>query len=149
MAKKDNNSEYSAPQEKFNGDLKNENQSSSDSGNQDEISSAPAENTDDANFEFESEESPIETPPDDSFSDTDEGFGAAVWYDNKKVTKLWSKDETRNSYAAVSGLGWKKLNSSNNTSCTALTILASHARCFNRNVKLKIDNGQVKEMYVW
>ena len=149
MAKKENNSDFSAPQDDFAGDLGNESQSNSGSDNLDENSSAPAEEIEDANFEFDGDESPEETPPEDSFSGEDEGFAAAVWYDNKKITRLWSKDETRNSWAAVSGLGWRKLNSSNNTSCTALTILASHARCFNRNVKLKIDNGQIKEMYVW
>ncbi len=94
---------------------------------------------------------PLEAPPyEDGDAEQDSGaFGAGAWHNNKKVTSLWSKDETRNSWAAVSGLGWKKLNSSNNSSCVALTILSAHAKQYNRNVKLKIDNNQIKEMYVW
>lgn len=93
---------------------------------------------------------PMETPPfQDEFQENSEAFGAGVWHDTKKVTGLWSKDETRNSWAAINGLGWKKLNNTNNSSCVALTILSAHAKQYNKNVKLNIDNNQIKEMYVW
>lgn len=104
------------------------------------------------NFESNAESGgPFEEPPyeNDNSEQDSESFGAGTWHNNKKVTTLWSKDETRNSWAAINGLGWKKLNSSNNSSCVALTILSAHAKQYNRNVKFKIDNNQIKEMYVW
>lgn len=125
----------------------------------------PSESIEDLNFEASSESTPQESsekeassneaftpdviPPNEEESNNDEGFGAGVWHQNKKVTSLWVIDQTRNSWAGFSGMGWKKLNSSNNSSCVALSILAAHAKQYNRNTRIKIDGGQVKEMYVW
>ena len=88
-------------------------------------------------------------PPNEEEAAENDSFGAGVWHENKKVTSLWAKDETRNSWAGISGMGWKKLNSSNNSSCVALSILAAHAKQYNKNTKIKIDGGQIKEIYVW
>lgn len=156
MAKKAKTTDSNAPKDKYLKEVANTNEGTAEgpqyeaSGN---ATSAPSEDAAGEQFGSDDTSAPIETPPfsndQDSFGMSDEGFGAAVWLDNKKITALWSKDETRNSWAAVSGLGWKKLNSSNDTSCTALTILAAHARNYNKNVKLKLDNNQIKELYVW
>ncbi|MGJ8745634.1 hypothetical protein [Polaribacter sp.] len=125
----------------------------------------PEESMEELNIESSSESTPQESlentdsfsesfgpellPPDEEEGNETEGFGAGVWHQNKKVTSLWAKDETRNSWAAISGMGWKKLNSSNNSSCVALSILAAHAKQYNRNTKININGGQIKEIYVW
>ena len=92
---------------------------------------------------------PSETPPFQEEEDTDDGFGAGTWHNNKKLNALWMRNETRNSWVGVQGMGWKKLNSKNDSSCVALSILSAHARQYNRNVKFKVENNEIKEMYVW
>ena len=152
MAKKAKTQDSNAPQDDFVGEVENSNKqgvSTPQNLGEAETSSAPVEKTNEAQFGSDASAIPVENPPSDSFGSTEDGLGAAVWYDNKKITGLWTKNETRNSWAAVSGLGWKKLNSSNDTSCTALTILAAHARSFNKNVKLQLEDDQIKEIYVW
>lgn len=125
----------------------------------------PSESIEDVNFQSSLESTPQENleneasanedstpdvvPSNEEESNNEEGFGAAVWHRNKKVTSLWTKDETRNSWVGIAGIGWKKLNSSKNSSCVALSILAAHAKQYNKNTNIKIDGGQIKEMYVW
>jgi len=82
-------------------------------------------------------------------STDDTGFGAGSWHPNKKITALWSINQTRNAYAAVSGLGWKKLANNSDSGIVALNMLTSHAKDRNRNVKVRIDNNKIVEIYVW
>lgn len=151
MAKKANNTDSNAPKDDFVEGVENSKGASSAPKSEASAEAASAPMDDSSAFGSGSGDSaaPVDNPPFASQDPNDGGFGAAVWHDNKKITALWSKNETRNSWAAVSGLGWKRLNSSNDSSCTALTILAAHARNYNRNVKLKLDNDQIKEIYVW
>lgn len=79
----------------------------------------------------------------------DEGFGAGTWHNNKKVTALWSINESRNAWAAVTDLGWKKLANNSDSVVTALNLLASHARDRDRAVNVRVDNNQIVEIYVW
>jgi hypothetical protein len=73
----------------------------------------------------------------------------ATWHNNKKVTGLWSINQNRNVYAAISDLGWKKLADNNDTCVVALNILAANAKLGNRNVTVREDGGKIVEMYVW
>ncbi len=93
---------------------------------------------------------PSEVPPAYAAEEKDEGaYGAAVWHNGKKITGLWSKNENRNSWIGVSGLGWKKLANNSDTAVVALTMLSAHAKQVGSTVNLKVDSGQVKELYVW
>ncbi len=93
---------------------------------------------------------PTEIPPESLTAAEDSGVGAgATWHDNKKITGLWCISQNRNSWILVSGLGWKRLATNSDSSVVALTMLGAHAKQLNRNVKLKEDGGQIKEMYVW
>ena len=79
-----------------------------------------------------------------------EGFGAGgVWHNGKKITALWSINQNRNSWVAVSGLGWKKLANNSDTAVVALTMLGAHAKQGNRNANLREESSQIREMYVW
>jgi len=79
----------------------------------------------------------------------DEGFGSGTWHNNKKVTALWSINESRNAWAAVTDLGWKKLANNSDSVVTALNLLASHARDRDCTVNVRVDNNQIVEIYVW
>ncbi len=92
----------------------------------------------------------IEAMPQESPPEMEESAGAAgVWHSGKKITSLWSRNQNRNSWISGPGLGWKKLANNSDSAVVALTILASHAKQLNRNVNLREEAGQIKEMYVW
>ena len=94
------------------------------------------------------QEMPTEAPP-ELINDEDEGFGATAWHSSKKVTLLWSKNQNRNSWIAIEGVGWRRLANNSDTGVVALTMLAAHAKQLNRITSLKEDSGQIKEIYVW
>ncbi len=96
----------------------------------------------------ESEAMPMEDPPILAAVESD-AFTAAVWHKNKKIIRLWSKDQNRNSWIYIQGIGWKKLANNSDSAVVALTMLSAHAKQMGRNVNLKEDSGQIKEIYVW
>lgn len=76
--------------------------------------------------------------------------GVAAWQSNKKVDGLWTINQDGNSWMAVAGVGWKKLAHANETSVTALTVLAAHARATNANISYREEaDGKIHEIYVW
>ena len=99
----------------------------------------------------EEDASPIDAPPEllSENSDEDDAYGAGVWYSNKKITSLWSIDQNRNSWAAISGIGWRKIDTKNDSSTVSLTMLCAHAKDRNRNVRVKLDKKRIVEIYVW
>ena len=94
------------------------------------------------------EASPSNLPPGE-VDEIEEAMGASVWYNNKKIVGLWSDKGTRNSWANIQGMGWKKVSTANNSSSTVLTMLLSHARDRYRTVKINLDNNLISEVYVW
>lgn len=75
--------------------------------------------------------------------------GVAAWQNNKRVTALWSINQNCNSYAGISGMGWKKLANNSASAIVALTMLCSHAREKNSVVNFREEGGMIREMYVW
>lgn len=144
MSKKTKSIETNSPEDSFIEEMTNA---------VEDNSSAPVDDGDSQLANTQEEEVPSDIPPSEddqeNFNDSDEGVKAAVWHTNKKITSLWSKNETRNSWAYVTGLGWKKINPSIDSSCVSMTIMAAHARNYDKYVKLLIDNNQIKEIYVW
>lgn len=95
-------------------------------------------------------DAPAQDPPATLSAESgEEAFGAGSWYNGKKITALWTINQPRNSWAGVSGLGWRKISSANDSSSVALTQLAAHAKDRNRNVNVRVDNNQIVEIYVW
>jgi len=80
---------------------------------------------------------------------SEEGFGAGVWQNSKKIAGLWTKAETRNSWANVTDLGWKKIFSGSDTAVVAMTLLAAQALEKQSLVNVLIENDQIIEIYVW
>jgi hypothetical protein len=78
-----------------------------------------------------------------------EAAAAGAWHNNKKITQLWTINENRNSWAAVSGLGWRKISPSSDSVNTTLTMLAAHAKQTNRTVRVREESNTIVEMYVW
>lgn len=74
----------------------------------------------------------------------------ATWRTGVQITALWSIDETRNAFAYVTGVGWKKLYNGRDGAFAALVTLASQARQTGRTVNLREEaDGMVYEIYLW
>lgn len=71
-----------------------------------------------------------------------------AWLENKKVDALWSNHQSSNVHAWIDG-AWRKFEDANDDACTNFTILGAHAKDGNHNVKVRVEDGRVKEMYVW
>jgi len=89
---------------------------------------------------------PLLEPP----IEEEQGFGAGVWVNNKRIDALWTIAENRNSWARVTGVGFKKLANGSDSGVVALTMLAAHARQLNRPVNYREEaDKMIHEMYVW
>jgi hypothetical protein len=76
--------------------------------------------------------------------------GITAWQNDKRITGLWTINETRNSWVYVTGVGWKKLSTSNDSATVALTMLGGSARQTNTPVNYRDEaDGMIHEMYVW
>ncbi|MEZ4910238.1 MAG: hypothetical protein R2774_05200 [Saprospiraceae bacterium] len=79
----------------------------------------------------------------------DDSSGAGIWNNNKKVTGLFSTNETRNTWMYVANTGWVKLANSIDSANEALTVLATSAKVKNSNINYLLDGNQVTQIYVW
>lgn len=97
-----------------------------------------------AGFGMESS-SPMLRPPDEGL-----GAGISAWLNNKKITGLWGKNQNRNSWAHIAGIGWKRLANNSDSAIVALTMLCAHAREKDSVVNYREEaDGMIHEMYVW
>jgi hypothetical protein len=77
------------------------------------------------------------------------GVTAAVWQYSKTISAIWSTNDTRNAWALVDGVGWKKIFNATDGAFTALTTLAAQARQTGRPVSFREDGGTIREIYLW
>ena len=77
------------------------------------------------------------------------GATASVWYNNKKVVGLWTIAQTRNAWANISDLGWKKFYNGSDSSIVAFNIIAGSALEKQTLVNVLIENDQITEIYAW
>lgn len=99
--------------------------------------------------ELNSGESPQLLPPEET-GDEAFGVGYTAWQNSKKITATWCKNENRNSWVYIPGLGWKKLADGSDTGIVALTMLAAHAKQLNRNVNAYVGaDNKISQMYVF
>ncbi len=92
---------------------------------------------------------PAMTPPNDVTIEAEEQ-GITAWHNGKKITATWCNASNRNAYAAIPGLGWKRLSNANDSSFLALTMLAAHAEQTNATVNVEIGtDNEIHQIYVW
>jgi len=93
---------------------------------------------------------PSELPPSESEGDISLADGISAWHNSKKVTAMWCNSATRNAYAAVSGVGWKRISNANDSSFVTLVALLSLAEQTGANTRLRIEgDGEIHEVYVF
>jgi hypothetical protein len=102
----------------------------------------------------ENGKSMLSATPMDSIKEVEKGMaeeavGAGVWYTNKKVVGLWTIAQTRNAWANISDLGWKKFYNGSDSSIVAFNIIAGTALEKQTLVSVLIENDQIIEIYAW
>jgi len=95
------------------------------------------------------EAAPTLTPPSAINSAGEDGFGAGVWNNDKRINALFSANEVRNSWISVVGVGWVKLANTIDSANESLTVFATAGKVKNSPVNYFLDGGQVTQIYVW
>lgn len=113
------------------------------------VPSLVVESTDSSSVVGGNETVPIFDPPSATSGETEDGFGAGVWHNDKRVNGLFSPNEIRNSWMSVVGTGWVKLANNIDSANEALTVFATAAKVKNSPVNYLLDGGLVTQIYVW
>ena len=93
---------------------------------------------------------PSDLPPSENSDDAIASEGITAWHNSKKITAMWCNSAQRNAYAAVQGMGWKKISNANDSSFVSLVALLSLAEQTDANTKLRIESdGEIHEVYVF
>ena len=71
-----------------------------------------------------------------------------AWIRGKKIDALWSNEQESNVHGWIDG-AWRKFQDDHDDACTNFAILAASAKEANRDVDVRVEDGRVKEMYVW
>lgn len=91
---------------------------------------------------------PSQTPP--SATEKKISGGITAWHNDKRVTALWSINQSRNSWVYINGVGWKRLSTASDSANLALTLLAAHAKQSQTNYTYRDESdGLIHESYVW
>ncbi|MFP4239530.1 hypothetical protein [Rhodosalinus sp.] len=94
-------------------------------------------------------EAPTMRPPGEAGIEA-EGEGVTAWHTGKKITAMWCNASNRNAWAAVQGLGWRRIAPANDSAYLTLVMLCSHAEQTNATVNVNIgSDNQIHEIYVW
>lgn len=95
-------------------------------------------------------DAPQVTPPAETAgASTDGGVTAVVWHRDKRVTAMWSNASNRNAYAAVSGLGWRRISPANDSCFVTMTAMLAHAEASGKRTDVKLDGTTIVEVYVF
>ena len=95
-------------------------------------------------------DAPELTPPAETAgASTDGGVTAVVWHRDKRVTALWSNASNRNAYAAISGLGWRRISPANDGCFVTMTAMLAHAEASGKRTDVKLDGTTIVEVYVF
>lgn len=93
---------------------------------------------------------PAQTPPNDITVEAEEATGITAWHNGKKITATWCNASNRNAYAAVQGLGWRRLSDANDSCFLSMTLMAAHAEQTNATVNVEIGtDNKIQQIYVW
>jgi hypothetical protein len=92
---------------------------------------------------------PTVAPPAEDTSAALAPEAVSAWHVNKKIVAMWCNSSTRNAYASVAGMGWRRISPSNDSAFVSLTAMLSHAEQTNANCRLRIENKTIVEAYVF
>lgn len=91
---------------------------------------------------------PSVTPPTEAVA-ADE-IGATAWHNNKRITSMWCNASNKNAYAAIQGVGWRRISPANDSAWLSMTMLASLAEQTGARANILLgDDNMIREIYVW
>ncbi|HEX8069718.1 MAG TPA: C1 family peptidase [Pyrinomonadaceae bacterium] len=76
------------------------------------------------------------------------GIVESGWINNKKVVGLWATDQTRNAWAYIQDIGWRRVAPDNDNVFFDMLTLLCTAKSSNRPVNVLQDQGVLKQVYV-
>jgi len=101
-------------------------------------------------YEIASGSGPTEPLPDAEEIADNAATAAATWHYSRKITALWLKNQNRNVWVGISGVGWRKLAYNSDSANVALNMLSSHAKHLDRTVNAYEDDKQaIQRIVVW
>ncbi|MBL8895776.1 MAG: hypothetical protein JNJ53_14330 [Rhizobiales bacterium] len=72
-----------------------------------------------------------------------------TWIEKKLITGLWAINEERNGAAYIDGIGWRKLSSESDSVFLGMFSALGSAKASKSPCNLRIENGVIKELYVF
>ncbi len=95
-------------------------------------------------------DAPTVTPPSEvATGSSDGGVTPAVWHRDTRVIAMWSNASARNAYAAISGLGWRRISPANDSCFVTITAMLAHAEASGERIDVKLDGNTIVEVYVF
>jgi hypothetical protein len=92
---------------------------------------------------------PVAHPPGTAGAATDQVSLAGTWQ-TKQILALFNTRNSRNGWAYLDGVGWRRLATTSDSAHMGLGILASAARASGRPVVARDEaDGQLHEIYFW
>ncbi|MEJ2502744.1 MAG: hypothetical protein P8177_05410, partial [Gemmatimonadota bacterium] len=96
------------------------------------------------------EVAPTLTPPAEVALEAAAAEGVTAWHTGVKVTALWVNAAQRNAFAAIQGLGWKRVTPANDSAFHAITAMLSQAKQLGRTVNVRVESDNlIHEVYLW
>lgn len=94
------------------------------------------------------EVAPTFIPPNASIQASAADEGVTAWHSGQTVTAMWANAAANNGFAAISGLGWRRINPAEETAHQTMVALLSvaHATGGKVNVRIEADN-LIHEVY--
>ena len=71
------------------------------------------------------------------------------WQNNQTVVGLWAIDQDRNAWVCFAGLGWKKIATDNDNIFFDTLIQLTTAKAAGRPVNVYLEQGVIKQVYVF
>ena len=94
------------------------------------------------------EAAPTFIPPTASIRASAANEGVTAWHNSQTVTAMWANAAANNGFAAISGVGWRRINPAQETAHQTMVALLSvaHATGGKVNVRIEADN-LIHEVY--
>ena len=72
-----------------------------------------------------------------------------MWHNNKKVLSTFSSHHSKNAYANIQGVGWRRIKPDTPTGVNNLYAMMNAARAHNRLVNVDVDGAnQITTAYL-
>lgn len=73
---------------------------------------------------------------------------AKVWVSNKKVNLIFASPHSKNAWASIESLGWRKIEQRDADGVTNMFVALVEARANNKTVSVYVDNNHIYQTYL-